>query len=173
VGNFAAAFAREKLGLAAAPTVKCSNFIGEALDAAIEAGFARALLIGHIGKLVKLGIGITNTHSSKGDGRRETLIACALEAGAERELLRKIAACAGTDLALYHIREAGMGLYHETMRILGLRMEDTLSRRTGTMMEAGFISFGKKEMGVPVFDREGEIAVQSANAEKLLEVFRQ
>jgi cobalt-precorrin-5B (C1)-methyltransferase len=170
VGNFAVAFAREKLGLSAAPMVKCSNFIGEALDAAVETGFVHSLLVGHIGKLVKLGIGIPNTHSSKGDGRMETLIACALEAGGSLELLHSIADCAGTDLALTLLRQAG--LLQETMRVLGRRMEDTISRRTASIMEAGFICFNKKEIQGPSYDKEGEIAVQSGNAEKLLEVFR-
>jgi cobalt-precorrin-5B (C1)-methyltransferase len=169
VGNFAAAFAREKLGLIHAPMVKCSNFIGEAFDAAVETGFARSLLVGHIGKLVKLGIGIPNTHSSKGDGRMETLIACALEAGASLELLRAIADCAGTDLALSLLKKAG--IFEKTMGALGRRMEDTIARRTASMMEAGFVCFNKKETAGPNFDKEGEIAVQSGNAEKLLEAF--
>jgi hypothetical protein len=58
------------------------------------------------------------------------------------------------------------------MSVLGQRMEDTISRRTGNLIEAGFVSFAKREMGVPVFDREGEICVKSSNADRLLEEFR-
>jgi hypothetical protein len=73
-------------------------------------------------------------------------------------------------LALTLLRNAG--ILEESMRILGRRMEDTIARRTALMMEAGFICFGKKETGGPAYDKEGEIAVQSGNAENLLEVFR-
>lgn len=43
-----------------------------------ELGTRSYLLAGHLGKLVKLGCGIMNTHSKEGDGRMETLVACAL-----------------------------------------------------------------------------------------------
>ena len=81
IGNYGEQFARNKLCLSLESHVKCSNFIGETLLAAAERGFRHALLIGHIGKIIKLAIGITNTHSSYGDGRIEALIAVALEAG--------------------------------------------------------------------------------------------
>lgn len=54
-GNYGEDFARDVLGLDTEQQVTCSNFIGEALDAAVRSGFQKILLIGHIGKLVKLG----------------------------------------------------------------------------------------------------------------------
>ena len=54
-----------------------------------ELGFSGLLLAGHLGKLVKLGCGIMNTHSKEGDGRMETLVACALRAGAGTGTLKK------------------------------------------------------------------------------------
>ena len=180
VGNFAAAFAVDALGLDAVPMVKCSNFIGEAIDAAAEIGFQRCLLVGHIGKLVKMGIGITNTHSSRGDGRIETLITCTLEAGGDLELLRNITGCVSTDAALSLLRQAG--LLENTMEKLRIRMEDTIKRRCAGLLEAGFICFGKKESTIipesghdslTDSEKEGELLLQSSNAQTLLEVFRQ
>jgi cobalt-precorrin-5B (C1)-methyltransferase len=165
IGNFAKSFARNTLKLSMESQVKCSNFIGDAFAAAVECGFTSALLVGHIGKLVKLGIGVTNTHSSHGDGRMETLIACALEAGASLELLRDIAGSVTTDAVLTLLREAG--LLNKTMAVLGGRMEDTMKRHSGETMETGFICFGKTaDM------HEGEIVVQSSNVASLMEVFR-
>ena len=43
--------------------VASSNFIGKTVDMAGELGFSGLLLAGHIGKLVKLGNGIMDTHS--------------------------------------------------------------------------------------------------------------
>jgi cobalt-precorrin-5B (C1)-methyltransferase len=175
VGNFAERFARVNLGLSLPSRVKCSNFIGEAFSAAAEIGFKRALLIGHIGKLVKLGIGIFNTHSSHGDGRMETLIAAALQAGAGLPLLRSLLACVSTDAALDYLREAG--LLSQSMEILGKRMEENLNRFAGSTLEAAFVCFAKTS-SQPAADtdadteKHGEVAAQSSNAASMIEAFR-
>lgn len=140
IGNYGEDFAKNKLGLSLAAHVKCSNFIGETLAAAAEKGFKRALLVGHIGKLVKLGIGITNTHSIHGDGRIETLVTCALEAGAQLALLHEIRNCVSTDAALHSLREAG--LLNEAMRLLRDRIEDTLRRHVAGTLETELVCFG-------------------------------
>ncbi|MEE1187630.1 MAG: cobalt-precorrin-5B (C(1))-methyltransferase CbiD, partial [Acutalibacteraceae bacterium] len=51
----------------AVPVVKISNYVGDALDAAVSIGFEDILLAGHIGKLVKVAGNIMNTHSSVAD----------------------------------------------------------------------------------------------------------
>ena len=137
-GAYGEAFAREKLKLAAKP-VCVSNFIGEGIDLAASAGFGRILLGGHIGKLVKLGIGMMNTHSACGDGRMETLAACALECGGEAPLLRQILACATTDAALDALD--GAGLLDAAMAALRARVQTALERRAPAGMEIGFICF--------------------------------
>ncbi|MBQ1893559.1 MAG: cobalamin biosynthesis protein CbiD, partial [Clostridia bacterium] len=53
-GNYGAEFIRSSLGLDPETAVQTSNFIGDSLDICRELGFRRILLIGHIGKLVKL-----------------------------------------------------------------------------------------------------------------------
>jgi len=164
IGNYGEAFARDILRLSLASHVKCSNFIGETLSAAAEKGFSRALLIGHIGKLVKLGIGITNTHSSHGDGRMETLIACALEACAPLALLHEIRNCVSTDAALECLRKAG--LLDKTMSLLRGRIEDTLRRHVAAHLEIGFICF--HGMG-----DNAALCAGSDLAETMLEVFAQ
>ena len=55
--------------------VLCSNFVGEALDYSYETGFRSIILIGHLGKFVKLAGGIMNTHSHNADSRMEILSA--------------------------------------------------------------------------------------------------
>lgn len=139
VGNYGEAFARETLRLSLDSHVKCSNFIGETLKAAAETGFKKALLIGHIGKLVKLGAGIINTHSDCGDGRIETLITCALDSGASLETLHKIRNCVTADAALDALRESGLS--DRVMKLLTERIEDTLRRHVAAYLETGFICF--------------------------------
>lgn len=58
-----------------------SNFIGDALEMCRELDFRGVLLIGHIGKLVKLAGGMWNTHSRYGDCRMDILTACAAAEG--------------------------------------------------------------------------------------------
>ena len=137
-GNYGETFARDVLGLEARP-VSVANFIGEGVDAAVAAGFRKLLLVGHVGKLVKLGIGARNTHSAQGDGRMETLAACALAAGAEAPLLRGIMGCATTDAALDLLREAR--LLEPAMDALGARIGSTLARWVPEDVEIGFICF--------------------------------
>lgn len=142
-GNYGETFARERLGLSMARQVSTSNFIGEGVQVAVSAGFERILLVGHIGKLVKLGIGMTNTHSQNGDGRMETLIACALACGGELDLLRRIQGCVTTDAALDALGEAG--LLGPVMDLLGRRIQATLERWVPAKVEIGFICFTNAE----------------------------
>ncbi len=150
IGNYGEKFARDILGLPLASHVKCANFIGETLAAAAEKGFQQATLIGHVGKLVKLGIGITNTHSSRGDGRMETLIACALEAGASLDTLHKIRECVSTDAALDCLQAAEV--LEKTMLLLRERIRDTLRRHVaGNLRVSGVCFRGVGETMTEVF----------------------
>ena len=66
LGNYSQSFIQRNMPFALDRCVTCSNFIGEAIEAALEYGFERILIIGHIGKMAKLGAGIMNTHSEIG-----------------------------------------------------------------------------------------------------------
>ncbi len=107
IGNYSSGFLAESMPFALEKSVMCSNFIGEAIDAALEYGFESVLIIGHIGKLVKLGAGIMNTHSSCADGRMDVLVTCGVLAGIDAEILKKIPDCATVDAALDIFENAG------------------------------------------------------------------
>ena len=162
-GRYGEAFARDALGLAGAGQVSVGNFIGDAVDAAVADGFEDILLVGHVGKLVKLGIGAHNTHSANGDGRMETLAACALAAGAEAPLLRQIMDCATTDAALEALD--GARLLRPAMAELGARIQSTLARWVPERVEIGFVCFGGKNP----FDG---VLAESDNARKLAAVLK-
>ena len=87
-GNYGVDFIRTSLGLDPETAVQTSSFIGDSLDVCRSLGFKRALLIGHIGKLVKLAGNMMNTHSKYGDCRMEILASHAGAAGAYLLLLR-------------------------------------------------------------------------------------
>ena len=99
-GNYGADFARDALGLDLEKAVKCSNFIGEALDHAVFRGFDGILLVGHAGKLVKLAAGVMNTHSAVADGRQEIFTAHAALCGAGRDTLEGLMQAVSVDACI-------------------------------------------------------------------------
>ena len=139
LGNFGKKFTEEDLNLLTYPGIMCSNFIDVALDSAVEYGFKKILLIGHIGKFVKLGIGMFNTHSHNGDGRIETLLSCALEAGASLDILKEIQKCVTTNGVLDILYEND--LLNKTMEILKGRIDHNINRRIPSEIDIGFICF--------------------------------
>ena len=99
-GNYGEDFARDTLGLDITRGVKCSNFIGEALDYAVYRGFSKILLVGHAGKLIKLAAGVFQTHSAYADARQEIFASHAALCGAEVETIRKLMAAVTVDACL-------------------------------------------------------------------------
>ena len=162
-GNYGRDFARDVLGLDVSECIAMSNFIGDAINSAVECGFKRIFMVGHIGKMVKLGIGQTFTHSSGGDGRMETMLACALEAGADLETLRKVLPCATTDAALDVLKKAG--LKEKTMEILGRRIEATLLRKVPDDIQIEYICFTNRE-------DLGGVLCKSAGADELSRLWK-
>ena len=140
-GNYGSEFIRDGLGLDPALAVQTSNFIGDALDLCRELGFSGALLVGHVGKLVKLAGGMLNTHSRWGDCRMEILAAHAGAAGAPPERLGELLECAACDDALRILREAGV--YRETLERVTRRAAFHLSARAGEDLEVGTVLFSK------------------------------
>ena len=139
LGNFGKKFTEEDLNLSTKPGIMCSNFIDVALDSSVEFGFRNILLVGHIGKFVKLGIGMFNTHSHNGDGRIETLLSCALEAGANIEILKEIQKCVTTNAVLDILYEND--LLDKTMDVLNERIQHNIDRRVPDDINVGFICF--------------------------------
>ena len=90
------------------PIVKISNFIGEALDMAAAEQFGEVLLVGHVGKLVKLAGGIMNTHSKQADCRTELFCAHAALCGADTVTCRALMDAATTDACLDILDAAGL-----------------------------------------------------------------
>lgn len=70
--------------------IRMSNFVGYMLDQCLQLDIDRVLMLGHIGKIVKVAGGIYNTHSKTADARREIIAACTGLYGAEQELIEKI-----------------------------------------------------------------------------------
>lgn len=141
-GNYGETFLTDKLGLDLQHTVKCSNFIGETIDMAYEFKLSSLLLIGHLGKLVKLGSGIMNTHSKYADGRMETLSSCVLLAGGDGELARRILECNTTDEAVEVLWMAAF--LQPAMDQLMKKIESALKQRAYEGLMVGAVVFSNR-----------------------------
>lgn len=140
-GNYGSDFIRDGLGIDPAIAVQTSNFIGDALEICRELGFQGAVLVGHIGKLVKLAGGMFNTHSKYGDCRMEIIAAHAAAAGLAAERAGEILQCVSCDDALRILREAD--LCGQTMDRLMERIRFHLQAKAGEELEIGAIAFSK------------------------------
>lgn len=168
-GNYGLSFLRE-LGLDqfGIPVVKCSNFIGEALDQATLEGFQQILLVGHIGKLVKLAGGIFNTHSRTADCRAELFTAHAALCGGDTALCQRLMACPTADACLEELDRAG--LRERVLTGLLDRIQTCLARRTGEHCIAGVILFSN-EYGPLGETKQAKEMAEEWNTEKIEELF--
>jgi cobalt-precorrin-5B (C1)-methyltransferase len=156
IGNYSESFVQNELPFPLERSVTCSNFIGDAIDIGIELGFSSILIVGHIGKLVKLGAGIMNTHSSWADGRMEVLVTCGVLAGADVETLKKLPDCATADAAMDILAEGGY--LEKTLEILSSRMDYYLRGRVKDAIKIAALAFSYKR----------ELNVKTAFADRLI-----
>ena len=155
-GNYGADFIRDSIGIDPRTAVLTSNFIGDALELSRELGFHGALLIGHIGKLVKLAGGMWNTHSKFGDCRMELLAAHAASLGLRPEKVSELLACVMCDDAIRILKEEQ--LYDAVLTRLAGRIEFHLRHKCGEM-----------EIGAMVFSKEYGRLCQTGCAQALLQ----
>ncbi len=155
-GNFGHDFAVGTLGLDERIIVSCSNYLGAAIDEAALLGFDSVLLVGHLGKLVKVAAGVMNTHSRVADARLETLAAHAACAGASQETVCAIMEAATTDAALDLLEQAG--LLERTM--------DRVTRQVGAHL--AHRAAGRLAIEAVIFSRQRGLLGQTDGAEALL-----
>lgn len=156
VGNYSEKFISDNKPEISEQCVMCSNFIGDAIDIGITLGFKEILIYGHIGKMVKLGSGIMNTHSSYADGRIETLITCGALAGVGSTVLSKINDCATTDAAIDILCEDGTA--EKVLEILTQRIHSYLQARAK----------GKAKIGAVIFSYKNDIQLRTEYADEII-----
>ncbi len=106
-GNYGLDFMKKTYGYDLDRSVKCSNFIGDTIDMAVNLGFRKMLLTGHIGKLIKVAGGIMNTHSREGDCRMELLAAFAVKCRVPEDCVWKMLDCVTTEEAVHILGQSG------------------------------------------------------------------
>lgn len=138
-GNYGEAFLKNHPYLKAAPTVKFSNYVGEALDFARASGFQKILLVGHIGKFVKLAGGIMNTHSSVADCRAELIAAHAAQNGACKNTVTELMDAVSTDACIDILDQNN--LRKVVLDSLLRKIQEQIERRIGAHVEIGALLF--------------------------------
>ena len=138
-GNYGAAYLKDHMDLPFQENMKCSNYVGETLDMAVDMGVKGILFVAHIGKFVKVAGGIMNTHSRCADARAELLSANALRAGVSLEGARKILDTITTDEALAVIEKEG--LLAPVMKELTERILYYLNHRSYNRLLLGALLF--------------------------------
>ena len=124
------------------PVVKCSNFIGDALDACGAEGFQNVLLVGHMGKLGKLAGGIMNTHSRTADCRTELFCAHAALCGANREVCQALTDCPTSDACIAVLD--GAGLRVAVLDSMLTAIQGYLDRRAAGAFQVGAVAFSNQ-----------------------------
>ena len=157
-GNYGMEFLNRELPhLRRIPMVKCSNFIGDSLDEISLLGFSRVLLVGHIGKLVKLAGGIMNTHSRVADCRGELFCAYAAALDAGRDLCHTLLSLPTADACLSALEQAG--LREGVISALLDRIQFHLDRRSSGECRTGALVFSN-EFGLLGTTATGETILQ-------------
>ena len=141
-GNYGETFIKNNLSIEKTQLVKCSNFVGEALDYAEFCEIKGVLLVGHIGKFVKLAAGIMNTHSKYSDARMEVIGVHAGLAGAPQETIEKLLNCITTDEAIMVLDEAG--IRQPTMQSILKKVDFHIKARVHHNLEIGAIIFSNQ-----------------------------
>lgn len=156
-GNYGADYLREHMELPFEKNIKCSNYVGETIDMAVDMGVKGILFISHIGKFVKVAAGIMNTHSHSADARMEVLCSNAIRAGGDLACARSILQCNTTDEALRVLDENH--ILKETMKEITDRIQFYLDHR----------SYQQILLGAVIFSNEYGYLGQTANAAELIE----
>lgn len=138
-GNYGTDYLRGHFPFGPDEAVKCSNFVGQTIDMAVNMELEGLLFVAHIGKFVKVAGGIMNTHSREADARMEILASCGLRAGLNGERAKEILAGVTTDEGLRVIADSGV--WEETMNILTERIAYYLDRRAQGRMKVGAVIF--------------------------------
>lgn len=141
-GNYGLDFMKKTYGYDLGKSVKCSNFIGAAIDMAVELGFQKMLLAGHIGKLIKVAGGIMNTHSKEADCRMELLAAFSIKEQAEPSQIRKILDCATTEEAIPFLEKSGK--LRQVMERIAERICYYMEKRARGRMKTDCILFSNE-----------------------------
>lgn len=121
-GNYGYDYARNTLNIDRQKIVKVSNFVGDALFYLKNTDVKSILMIGHLGKFVKLAGGNFNTHSYVSDSKMEIIASGIIKKSDDMAAAKKVLECNTTDEACEILKE------HSLMHVFDYLCERALER---------------------------------------------
>lgn len=153
-GRIGQELAKNVLGIAINQMAETSNFIGFMLEQCVKAGFKKIVIIGHIGKIIKLASGSFHTHNRMSDGRMETLVAYAALDGASTKVANEIMECRTTEAAMPILaREHLTSVYQRVADRASMRSERYIANEA--------------EVGIIIATLDGEILAVDETAKRI------
>jgi len=129
-GNYGEDFLTQEMKIPVTQQVQMSNFVGYVLKEAQRLGFKQVLLVGDLGKMIKVSAGIFSTHSKDADARAEVMVANLALLGAPVDLLKQVYNCLTTIAMIDLIDQAGyQAVYQQIVDRIKLRSEKLLAHR--------------------------------------------
>ena len=155
-GRYCADAIRNQLHVDLKTGIFCYNFPGQAIDKAVEEHVENLLLVGNVGKLVKMSAGIMNTNSTASDARREIFAAHTAMVGGTASQSKIIMGCTSVDEILALLD--GWGLRDRVMGSIMTRVHEAVGRRCG----------GRLNYGVALFSETYGLVGQTVNTRNVL-----
>lgn len=143
-----------QLGFPVEVVLQISNFVGYMLERAAAAGARAVLLLGHLGKLLKVAGGIFHTHSRVADARGEILAALAAAEGAPPPLVARLLGTSTVEEAVPLLRAAGLERVFAAAAARASRRAEDFVR-------------GKLRVGTVLLGRDGEVLGYDAGAREI------
>ncbi|WP_041484068.1 cobalt-precorrin-5B (C(1))-methyltransferase CbiD [Desulfitobacterium metallireducens] len=146
-GHYGFRTATEKLKIPAEAVIQMSNFVGFILEEAAYRKIKNVILLGHIGKLLKVAGGIFHTHNHVADARMEILVAHAALHGISLEQLRSIAEFPTAEGAATELISLGeQDLIHEIAALVSRRAMEHVQEKVKvgtvlTLLDGSFIGW--------------------------------
>ncbi|QGU00254.1 Cobalt-precorrin-5B (C1)-methyltransferase [Candidatus Syntrophocurvum alkaliphilum] len=118
--------------------VQTGNYIGKMIDHCVDLEIEAVILMGHVGKLIKVAAGIFQTDSRLADGRRETLAAHLAMQGAPVSLIKEIMRLNTIEASLEILGKHGM---LDVFRTIADTASERIRERTGDQLKVGTILY--------------------------------
>ncbi len=151
-GNYGSSFIEANYRIDPDLVITTGNYIGYMIDEAVKFRIKNVLLIGHIGKLIKVAGGIFNTHSRTADCRSEIFAAHHTLFCGNGDLVRELMSANTTDDCVRIVKDPDFYGY----------ICDTIKKRCSDY------SYGEINFEVIIFNLECGILGRSANCDDML-----
>jgi cobalt-precorrin-5B (C1)-methyltransferase len=155
-GSYCSSSINQQLHVSLDTAIRCYNFPGYTIDAAVASGIENMLLVGNVGKLVKLAAGIMNTNSYASDGRREIFAAHTVLVGGTAIQVRTVMGCITCDEILSLLDN--WGLRDRVMNSIMMAISNCVRAR----------SQGKLRFGVALFSEEYGLLGQTMDTKNVI-----